>query len=483
MLLLHVSLSHASAYYFLDSNVRAIGRGGAMVAGADDVSSAQYYNPAALIHLERTQLHYETWLVGQYVGFDRQDEAGPDGVMGTEDDLVFDPIENGAPPMVEPNLGVGIRFKDASIFKNTAVGIGLYTPSAPTLDFPDDGGQRYVLTRAVVWQAWFGPSVAQRLTDWATVGVGLNYSFLRVEEDLALTTAQTESAQDDRDFDVDLSLKAWDTTQFSWNAGLLFEPVDWMDIGISVVPGTRYLAKGTLDATFNENHSLRSQLEGCAAEEGEPPPPCTFSDDDVTAEVVLPWTFRGGVQVHPHERVSVEADFTYTTWSALQELRVTDLDLVVDVNEFAESLGQTDAVVRDDVVIPTGFVNAWSVRAGGDVRLTDWASVSLGTQYETSAVPDALQGVGVVDGNKMGFGLGASALIGKRVRIDAAFAQQYPSARTITSSEVRQITVNALSGDVSPGKIVGNGDFKSRLTFGGVGATVYFGGAEEPASP
>lgn len=483
MLLLSVSLANASAYYFLDSNIRAIGRGGAFVAGADDVSSAQYYNPAALIHLDRSQAHVETWLVSQAISFDRADEAGPDGQLGTDDDLTFAPVANEAPPMIVPNLGAGLRFKPDSIFKNTAVGIGLYTPSAPTMEFPTDGAQRYVLTRAMVWQAWAGPSVAQRVTDWLTLGAGVNYSFLRVEEDLALTTAQTESAQDDRSFDVDVALKAWDTAQVSWNAGALIQPVDWLEVGIAVVPATKYLARGSLAASFNPDHSLRSQLEGCEAEDGAEPPPCTFTDDDVTVLVALPWTFRGGVQVHPHDKVAVEADFTYTTWSSLQELRVSDMDLVVDVNALAESLGQVDAVVTDDVVIPTGFTNAWSVRAGGDWRVTDWGRVSLGGHYETSAVRDALQSVAVVDGSKFGFGLGASVRIARRVQIDAALSQQYLASRTITDSEVHQITVNALSGEIAPGKVVGNGDFKSHLTLGGLGATVFFGGAAEPAAP
>jgi long-subunit fatty acid transport protein len=41
----------ASAYYFADVGVRAFGRGGAFIAGADDIN-AQYYNPAALSRIK-----------------------------------------------------------------------------------------------------------------------------------------------------------------------------------------------------------------------------------------------------------------------------------------------------------------------------------------------------------------------------------------------------------------------------------------------
>lgn len=471
MLLLSISLANASAYYFLDSGVRALGRGGANVVGASDLS-ALYYNPAALIHLDRSQVHVETWAVQQAVTFDRADEAGPDGQMGTEDDLLFDPIENEAPWMIEPNFGLALRFREGSLLEHTVIGFGFTTPTAPNMQYPVDGAQRYVLTRSLVWQGHLGPSVAQQITPWLTLGAGFNYSFLRVDEDLAITTAQTESAQDDRSNDIDLSVKAWDKLQFGWTAGILLKPVEQLEIGASVSPASTYRAEGTLGAQFHPDHSLLSLLEDDA-----------FVDDDITAIVTTPWQVRAGVLVRPTERFDVEASFVWQDWSTLQELVVTDLDLVVDVNAQAEQFGQSDAVVTDDVIIPTGFQDSWSVRLGGDYRVHDWVTLRAGGHYETSAVPDALQAVSVVDGRKFGYGAGATIHVLDRAALDLAFSQQFLASRTITDSEVHQITVDALSGEVGQGKIVGNGDFSSALTFAGLGATVYFGGNDAAATP
>ena len=52
MLLLLASTAQAGGYYFSDIGVRAYSRGGAFVAGADDLT-ALYYNPAALTRLRR----------------------------------------------------------------------------------------------------------------------------------------------------------------------------------------------------------------------------------------------------------------------------------------------------------------------------------------------------------------------------------------------------------------------------------------------
>src|SRR4051812_15284281 len=112
MLLLAAAPAFASAYYFLDSGTRAIGRGGAFVAGADDLS-AQYYNPAALSNISRPMLNINGWAVSQYVSFDRADEDGLDP---------FHAVENESPPIYEPSFGFAAPLGGISpILKNTTV--------------------------------------------------------------------------------------------------------------------------------------------------------------------------------------------------------------------------------------------------------------------------------------------------------------------------------------------------------------------------
>jgi long-subunit fatty acid transport protein len=147
---------------------------------------------------------------------------------------------------------------------------------------------------------------------------------------------------------------------------------------------------------------------------------------------------------------------------------------------------QEDIPITEDIAIVTGFQDAVSVRLGGDYLVADWLRVSAGAHYETSAVPAARQGVAVVDGNKWGVAAGATFFAGKHLAFDVAFAEQFLSNRNITDSELRQIALQAdvLNPDnttVGEGKVVGNGEFASRLTFVGIGATVYLGAPSEDA--
>lgn len=481
----------AASYYFLDSGTRAIARGGAFVVGADDLS-AQYYNPAALVNLDRPMFNLNGWAVGQYVRFDRADEPGADGLSGTDDDLVFDPVTNQGTPQLEPSGGFATTLGGLSpVLKDTHVALGLYVPTSPNMAYDPEGPQRYSLVDSLVWQVYAGPSVAQRITPWLSVGAGLEYTLLRVDERLNVTTVPDGS--DDPANDVSLDLHTWDPARFSWNAGFLVQPTKWLDIGGSVQPAIHYVAAGQLDIQFSPDHPFAGYLSD-ADPSDDATAGLSYQDDDVNLYVTTPWIVRAGVQIKPTAKLKVEGDFTWTHWSESKELRIqlcTENDCSdggVTLTHGDSPLLTEDIPITDDIPITTGFQDSVSARLGGDYTVTDWLRVSAGAHYETSAVPASRQGVAVVDGNKWGVGAGATVFAGKHLAFDVAFAQQFLADRAITDSELRQIALKADLLDpentsVGDGKVVGNGDFASRLTFVAVGATVYLGGGAASATP
>jgi long-subunit fatty acid transport protein len=326
--------------------------------------------------------------------------------------------------------------------------------------------------------------------------VGLQYTLLRANESLTVSAvldydgsegSNPPAYSDSADSDVVLDLKSWDFFEPSANFGLLITPTPWLEIGASLQPPITYKARGDLSVEFNKDHFFNTLLEEsegpCDADkkmESGGCPPRTV-DDDVLLTVTVPLILRAGVQVQPVKPLKVEAAFTWTQWSAGKALEISDVNLKLKTKDSLLQL--EDVVVTDDVSIPTGFVDAWSLRLGGDLSLNEWARVSLGGYYESSAVPAERQGVAVVDTPKWGLGAGASFNIKKRASIDVSFGQQFLADRTITDSQVRQITLqtnplNTQDSVVGEGLVVGNGRFESRLTFISLGGTVYFGKAE-----
>ncbi len=464
MLWLLAAPAFASGYYYIDSGTRAIGRGGAFVIGADDLS-AQYYNPAALANIDRPMLNLQGWAANQAVTFDRADEEG----------LAFDPVENESPPIYEPSGGFATHLGGIHpALKNTHVAVGLYVPTAPYLAYPEEGPQRYQLKDSLIWQVYAGPSVAQEITPWLTVGAGLQYTFLRVEQrqDAVVCLREQEDCDEvgeDPANDLALSVSNWDPFQLSWNAGFIVTPHPMVEIGASVQPPISYAAPGSLSVEFSEDFALADQIDGTS-----------FTDSETTLQVTVPLIVRAGVQVKPIDKVRVEVDGTWTQWSTMSEFRITDMNMTVPHDPDSLVL-QEDIVVTEDVVFPTGFVDAFSVRLGGDWQITDWAQVRLGGHYETSALPEATVGVNLPEGNKFGIGAGGTFTIAKRVALDVGFAQQFLGTQTLTESQATQQALwtdaqDPSSSAVVPGKVVGNGDLTSSVTYVAVGASVYFGG-------
>lgn len=471
MLLLLATEALASGYYYIDSGVRAMGRGGAFVAGADDLS-AQYYNPAALTNLRRPTLNLQGWRTSQEIVFDRADEDG----------LSFEPVENVGAAMYEPSGGFATHLGGLHpLLKNTHLAIGVYPPTAAAnLEYDPEGAQRYHLKSSSILQGYAGPTIAQRITPWLSIGVGLQYTFLSVDQSLdgivCLRPDTTECDQVGEAPANDLALHVQNTDIFepSFNAGILVTPHPMVAIGASVQPPISYDAAGTLETEFSEDFALASQFESTKAK-----------DEDTRLLIDLPLIVRAGVQVTPIPTVRIELDGTYTGWSVTNQFVITDLDVTVKRAEDAILL-QEDIVVTDDIVFETGFQDAYSVRLGGDWRIRDWVQVRAGGHYETSAFPTEWVGVLLPDAPKFGGGVGATFSLGKHVALDVGAAHQIYADQDIADSSVTQQALwtdasDPSTTDVVTGKVVGNGTLTSSVTYIAVGASVYFGGTDARA--
>lgn len=461
-LLLVPSTAWPAAYYFLDAGTRALGRGGAFVAGNDDLS-AQYYNPAALIHSRNPSAMLNMSGVSQYVMFDRADETGDP----------FEPVYNESPPLIIPGFGGSHTFGRDDL----TVALGFYTPFAPDMSYPTDGPQRYSLTDTLVWQLYIGPSVAYRPLPWLTLGAGVSWSVLRAEEELTVAMCIKGSVCGDNTAqDATVAMAAWDKRKIAWNAGLLVEPTPWLSVGAGFVPPLSYHASGSITAGFGEDFALANFLDGDS-----------FTDDDVTVLVNMPMITRLGVAVRPMPNLEIEIAGTMERWASTpvdcgeygQGVCITDVDLTIETNPDSLLKGEP-VILTDDIVLPTDYANSFSGRLGADWDINSRWTARAGGFFETSAVPAATQGVAIVDGFKRGYGVGGGVKIIPRLTLDAAFSQSFIKTREITDSEVRMIQLevdlqDTASSGIINGKVVGNGVFASHLTMASVGLTWEFG--------
>lgn len=466
LVLLVPASADAAAYYFLDAGTRALARGGAFVAGSDDLS-AQYYNPAALGNLERPALQLGVSMVSQAVLFDRADESGLEP---------FEAVTNASPPMAIPALGYATTFGRDDL----RLAVGFYSPYAPDMSYPEDGPQRYTLVDTLVWQAFAGPSVSWRPVDSLWIGAGAAWTFMRAEQELVVAMCvQGASCGDNPSQDVHIRMAAIDPARFFWNAGALYEPTPWLSVGAAFVPPVKFAASGSIEADFGEDFGLASFLDGTS-----------FSDQDITLLVNMPMIARLGVAVRPIEGLEIEAAAVWERWSTTpvdcgeggQGICVTDVDLTITTNKDNPMMTE-DIVLTDDIVLPTDYDDVISVRLGADWDFAERYTARAGTFYEGSAIPAATQGVSLVDGPKLGYGVGGGVQILKPLTLDVAFAQSFITEREITDSEVTIVQMEIDMSDptqsgIVDGKVVGNGTFASHLTMASLALTWTFGAGD-----
>ncbi len=358
-----INQAHASGYYFTDIGVRGFSRAGANVAGANDMT-ALWYNPATLTRLDRGQVMLDWAAVTQSVTFERSDGDG----------TVFDAVENQARPYPIPHFGVAHHLGTP----NTTFAFGFYPPYAPDYSYDPTGPQRYTLNDTLVIQTQLGPTVAHKFSDWLSIGLGVSWNVLIAEQELAtnLDNPLVEGDEYDAAYDVDFALAAKDWTGIAWNVGVLVEPPSkkWA-VGAMYQPPVSFDAKGSISADFEGNIFYE---EDDAIYGGMILDP-NAKDDDISLAVTMPMIIKGGALIRPTDRLEVEGAVVWQQWSSIKSMVVTDVDLVIDINEdhlatgLMDCVGEgedlnCDAVIEDDVVLPADYQNSWSYRLGGAIH-------------------------------------------------------------------------------------------------------------------
>lgn len=426
LLPLLATAAQAGGYYYSDSGIVATGRGGAWVAGAD-TQFAQHYNPAGLIRIPHPTVNVGWSGVQQKVRFER---LGADGEF-------LPPAENQAAPFSVPQLGFATPLGDRA-----ALAVGFYSPFAPSSLYDEEGPQRYSIKDTLIYQFSVGPSAAFRVHDMLVIGLGLQWQYLQVGEEVDITV----NGQDDPAGDVAVEARVVDPFTPNANAGLLFEPVPEVSVGLSVQPPTKFQARGTGSLDF-EGNSLTVLLTETY-----------YQDDDIALNLDLPWVVRAGVAGRPTPNLEIEAAVVWQDWSALDDILIEDIDVTVQSD--SPILPEDQRRVDDTISLPAGLRDTVSLRLGAEARVHEALEVRAGGFWENAALTPEEVSVALVDTPKVQLGTGASVfLLGERLRFDAAFAWLFFQSLQIRNSTVTQIDAGVI--DTTVPMVVGNGDLSS----------------------
>ena len=450
-----LSMSSASTLYISDIGVRGLARGGAFVAGANDISSS-WYNPANFGRIKGGLFSIQTSGVKQFVSFDRREYPGEIfNAKGNEIENVT--VSSQASPTYIPHLGGTFDFGT----DNLTLFIGLTTPYGSKFEYPEAGPQRYSLQKSSVIQTFAGPSIAYNIHEWVSIGGSISWSTIHVHQSRNIAVYLTTLEEDAKDiespkYDVGFELDVNQMNTFTWNLGLLIEPPNrgWA-VGLSYTPAKRYIPTGTVSIDFSQNRLYENY--------GEDAIPIIQTertqDESATLTIDMPAILRSGFLLRPTSNLEFEISFIYEGWGILEVLTVDDVRMEIETV-------QGQQIIKGPFPIPADYEDSWSVRFGGEWQHpTKTLAIRSGIMYETSGIPPEQLSVTLLDAPKYGYGIGGSYGLSKNIVLDVGWFQSFMGSWDNETSSISRLSlqIDPLSQEINEvyDRLVAQGSYQS----------------------
>ena len=455
------SSARAAGLYFTDRGVRPMSRGGAFVAGADDLG-AMHYNPAGLADAGTSLLLDTAWLnfSSDYTRSTQVTDAS--GAVRTYNS----PTVHGSSPVLPiPTLGVSIALDKERTWTLAA---GVFAPYAAISSYPQTlNGQpspsRYSLVSLDgSLLAIPGVYAAYKPFDWLRVGAGVMALVGTFDSSIVFNANPKNrllAAPEDPNYDAFSQLKARPVFAPSANVGTTIVPNEHVRIGLA------YQLPFVVNAPTTLNVKLPTAVEFDHAYQ---------SGDTGRIRFELPPEFRAGVEVRgkiANDLLRVELAYVREFWTVHHDIEVDPNVKLYGITGFPSPYGV------GTIDFPRHFENSNSVRLGGEFTFPFadhiW-DLRAGVDYDQSGIPTAYLSPLTVDLARVTLGMGASLHIGEHWRFDGIFAHVFASDATVDPALAAIKPVNPVQGNPTAAESTNGGQYSARAEVLGVGLNYLF---------
>jgi long-chain fatty acid transport protein len=365
---------------------RPLGRGGAFVAGADDLN-AIYYNPAGVAAIDYGASGwsglFDIGFVQQNVAFTRNEN----GIMlptVTANDGVL-----GSVPLGIPQFAFARKFLRP--WGSMSFGFGVWIPYTGLPRYPEPAydneadleavptvaPQRYALVSlqegslaTVPLGAVLNPVAAfSLLQDKLQVGIGPQLLVLYLRAKTVLNGCPNVMCRPEQpDYDTVAVAQAFAMTP-SFNIGVMGKPLRWFRLGLAFqFPFYVRSMVGTIDTQLPVNPLFNgASVQGRSA----------------SLSANLPPILRVGIEFYPIGDLRIELAYTAEFWAIQQDITFTPNNVSI-VN-----LPGIGTYPLGPVSIPRDMQNTHSIHLGLEGTIWKYIGARLGGMFETSSMPDA----------------------------------------------------------------------------------------------
>ena len=462
-LALSTASASAAGLYYSDRGVRALGRAGAFVAGADDLG-ALVYNPAGMYDAGGQFLIDGSWVhfTSDYTRMADVQQIDPNTGKVVGSYRQTSPTVNGTTPFI-PIPTVAISFKP---HKDWVIGMGVWAPYAALTSYPETVGkspapQRYslisldgsLLAFAGAGAAW-APTKELRLG--ATIGM-LTGVFNTRATFAGCVPERFLCAPEEPSWDVAAQLSVGPIFAPTGSLGMQWLPHEKWRVGASFQLPVWVRSHATLNARLPATPVFEK-----AAQSG--------TGGNVAFD--LPWTLRAGIEMRAVDNFRLELSGAFDRWSMHDNITLTP-----DRIAFTNVAGFPANYYIPPVQLPRHFQDSGSVHLGGEYHFKagglEW-DVRAGASFETSAIPTNYLSVLTIDQNKVTAALGGS-LYWNKLRLDFVYAHVFGFNVNVDpkTAQISLISPVQANPPKSP-DIINGGNYSARADVLGLGLAYTF---------
>jgi len=336
-----------------------LGMGGAYVGFANDLSTI-YWNPAGITKVNSPQIsvYYTAVMPGSSYKYgaaqvDAKSESSIYHVPG---------LFTAWPCMLMDDLYIGL-----GIFVPAGLGTKWNGEDLKNLSIPT--GTTYE------WESQIGaidiqPTFAYKFSDMLSLGVGFNLRYgmfdlkrpmiAQVQNDIIMGQYSEESS-------------GWG---FGISAGLLFNPIDIISIGLSFKTENKVSFEGTADHDVLKN----------VVYPGLQPFGLSYEEATLKRDLSWPLWFGAGIAVEAIENLTLAVDVQYSQWSKTEDEIETTYEGWVDVEKFLASQGQIKEDMKENLILH--WEDAMQIRFGLQYDINDDLALRLGYYLDPAPAPD-----------------------------------------------------------------------------------------------
>lgn len=299
----------------------------------------------------------------------------------------------------------------APVNERVAVGLGVSAPFGLKTEYDAGWVGRFHGIRSELTTVNVNPSLSLALADGLSVGVGISYQRIDTE----LTNAVVLGAGVAGNTKLSADDSAW-----GWNAGVMWQATPTTRLGASFRSGIRYGLSGNVTTT-----TAGGAVVGAAS-------------GGARADIEMPAIASVGIVQNVTPDLDLLAEVTYTHWSVLDRIVVTD---------------PASGGVRD--ILALDFDNAWRVAIGTNYRLSDVWTLRAGLAYDQSPVKGAQQRtVRLPDADRTWLTFGVRFAVCERGVLDMGYAHLF----------VQDAPIDLAHGQLAPGTTTVNPATVSAVT-------------------